>query len=153
VIETTTRACAGALLLACGLGAYGATEPQPSPGPATVTLRSVALRVHNMDAMRAFYREAFGVIFRPVDTGGLASHFGEVNGVTLKFVPIRAAADFTGFPVHQLGFGVADIESVAALAEKHGGRRESRPVRDGGRLHAAIRDPDGNTVEVYQDVR
>jgi catechol 2,3-dioxygenase-like lactoylglutathione lyase family enzyme len=128
-------------------------EAQPRVTPTTVALRTVALRVHHMNAMRAFYGEAFGVTFRPVDTVGLASYFGEVGGITLKFVPIREAADFGGFPVHQLGFSVPDIEAVVALVDRHGGRREGRVTRDGGRLHGAIRDPDGNTLELYQDAR
>lgn len=111
---------------------------------------SVALRVHHMSAMLAFYREAFGVEFREVDTGGgLTSRFGELGGVTLKLVPIRDRADFDGFPVHQLGIEVPNMESVLGAPRKHGGRVHQQPrVRD-GRLHAAVRDPDGNTVELY----
>ena len=45
-----------------------------------------------MQAMVDFYSEAFGVVFRPVDTSGLPSQFGELQGITLKFVPIREQA-------------------------------------------------------------
>jgi len=79
-------------------------------------------------------REAFGIEFREVDTGGgLRSRFGEVDGLTLKFVPIRDTVDFEGLPVHQqLGLEVPDMEAVLAAG-----------------LHAAARDPDGNTLELY----
>ena len=117
-----------------------------------VKLTTVAYRVHNQQAMVAFYTEAFGARFRAVDTGGLRSQFGEVAGLTLKFVPIRAAADFENFPVHQLGFEVADIDRVIAIALKHGGRVQDKPVRDRDRVHASIRDPDGNTIELYRVV-
>jgi catechol 2,3-dioxygenase-like lactoylglutathione lyase family enzyme len=116
---------------------------------ASVKLTTVAYRVHNMKAMVAFYSEAFGATFRAVDTGPFQSQFGEAAGILLKFVPIRDAADFESFPVHQLGFEVADVERVIAIALKHGGRVQNTPTRDQGRVHAAIRDPDGNTVELY----
>jgi catechol 2,3-dioxygenase-like lactoylglutathione lyase family enzyme len=115
-----------------------------------VTMTTLAFRVKNMNAMTAFYREAFGAKFRPVNTGGLASQFGEAVGLTFKFVPIRDAADFTGFPVHQPGFRVADVTAVIALAVKHGGRQEGEIIREGNAVQAAVRDPDGNTIELYQ---
>jgi catechol 2,3-dioxygenase-like lactoylglutathione lyase family enzyme len=114
-----------------------------------VTLSTVAYRVHNQDAMVAFYSEAFGAKFRPVETGAIRSQFGEVAGITLKFVPIRDAADFDNFPVHQLGFEVADINRVIDIALKHRGRVQDKPSRTATGWHAAIRDPDGNTIELY----
>lgn len=114
-------------------------------------ISSIALRVHNMEAMLNFYSEAFQVQFREVDTYGIRSQFGEMNGITLKFVPIREDTDFKGFPVHQPGFVVADVEVVVALAIKHGGRQEGQIIRGNGQLQAAVRDPDGNTIELYAE--
>jgi predicted enzyme related to lactoylglutathione lyase len=115
------------------------------------TIASIAIRVYNMDAMLAFYAEAFQVEFREVDTYGIRSQFGEMAGLTLKLVPLRESEDFKGFPVHQPGFIVPDVEAVIALAQKHGGRQEGKLIRVDGKLQAAIRDPDGNTVELYSE--
>ena len=60
-------------------------------------LSSVAMRIANMEAMLEFYSQAFGVKFREVNTFGILSQFGEVNGITLKFVPIRDEADFKNY--------------------------------------------------------
>ena len=114
-------------------------------------LTSLAMRVANMDAMLAFYSQAFGVKFHAVDTYGIRSQFGEVNGITLKFVPIRDEADFKNFPVHQLGFVVPDVEAVIALALQHGGREEGKLIQKGARTEGAVRDPDGNTIELYSE--
>ena len=115
------------------------------------SISSIAFRVYNMDAMLAFYSEAFQVQFHEVDTYGIRSQFGDMDGITLKFVPIRDEADFEKFPVHQPGFIVADVEAVVALALKHGGRQEGQTIRSGGKLQAAVRDPDGNTIELYSE--
>ena len=115
------------------------------------TISSIAIRVSNVEAMLAFYSEAFQIQFREVNTYGIPSMFGELNGVTLKLVPIRDEADFKGFPVHQPGFAVADVEAIISLALKHGGRQEGRTIQADGKIQAAIRDPDGNTIELYSD--
>ena len=114
-------------------------------------LSSIAFRVHNLDAMLAFYSEAFQVEFQEVDTYGIRSQFGDLDGMTLKFVPIRESDDFKGFPVHQPGFVVPDVEAVIAIAIKHGGRQEGQTLRADGRVQAAVRDPDGNTIELYSE--
>lgn len=113
-------------------------------------LRTIAIRVYDTDAMLAFYREAFGVRFREVETFGVLSRFGELGGVTLKFVPIRESADFVGFPSHQLGVDVDDVRATIALAVEHGGRQEGELHVIDGRLSGSVRDPDGNTLELYE---
>lgn len=115
------------------------------------SITSLALRVHNTDQMLKFYAGAFGVQFREVDARGIRSHFGELGGITLKLVPIRDGSDFEGFPVHQPGFTVGNIYEVIALAVKHGGRQEGTVIQTGKRRHAAVRDPDGNTIELYDE--
>jgi predicted enzyme related to lactoylglutathione lyase len=115
------------------------------------SISSLAIRGHHLEAMLNFYSEAFQVEFRAVDTYGIRSHFGEVNGITLKLVPIRDSEDFTGFPVHQPGFVVSDVEAVIALALKYGGRQEGHIIRTGSKMQAAIQDPDGNTIELYAE--
>lgn len=124
--------------------------PQIRKRDARARLTTVAYRVHRMPAMLAFYREAFGIEFREVDIGGgLRSQFGELGGLTLKFVPIRDTVDFESFPIHQLGFEVPEVEAVLVAARKHGGQVQDAPRRQDGRVHAAVRDPDGNTLELY----
>jgi catechol 2,3-dioxygenase-like lactoylglutathione lyase family enzyme len=114
-------------------------------------ISSLAIRVSNVEAMLQFYSEAFGVQFQEVNTYGIPSHFGEMDGITLKFVPIRDEADFKNFPIHQPGFKVADVEGVVALAVHYGGQLEGHIVQRDGKMQAAVRDPDGNTIELYAE--
>jgi predicted enzyme related to lactoylglutathione lyase len=119
------------------------------------SITSVAVRVFQMDVMVAFYSESFGIQFEDVDTFGLPSKFGDLNGVTLKFVPIRDEneVDFENYPIHQLGFNVPDVEKVIDSALKHGGKREGEIIRQDGTVNGVVRDPDGNTIELYSDAR
>jgi catechol 2,3-dioxygenase-like lactoylglutathione lyase family enzyme len=99
--------------------------------------------------MVSFYSQAFNVRFHEVDTSGLRCQFAEIDGITLKLVPLRDTVDFEGYPLHQLGFHVPDVAAILDLAERHGGRREGDIRRDGETIHTAVRDPDGNTIELY----
>lgn len=110
---------------------------------------SIAIQVHDMEAMLAFYQRAFGFEFRAVRTGPFDSQFAEREGLTLKLVPMRAAKDFESFPIHQLGFAVDDVEATVALAQELGGQPLGEVVfRDGRATDAAVRDPDGNSIEL-----
>ncbi len=71
--------------------------------------------------------------------------------MTLKLVPIRAGVDFEGYGNWQLGFRVADIAAVIESAKTLGGRQEGELLLEDDRLHASVRDPDGNTIELYQN--
>jgi catechol 2,3-dioxygenase-like lactoylglutathione lyase family enzyme len=112
------------------------------------SLGSVALRVHRLPAMVAFYSGAFGVSFREVEARGTRSQFGTLGGIELKLVPIRESVEFERFPIHQLGFQVPDVGAAVAAALEHGGRLQDAPATDGERVTASVRDPDGNTVEI-----
>lgn len=115
------------------------------------SISSIAIRVCNVEAMLSFYSEAFQIQFQEMNTYGIRSQFGQLGGVTLKLVPIRDDADFTGFPFHQPGFTVPDVEAVVALALQYGGRLEGGIIRRDGKTQAAVRDPDGNTIELYSE--
>lgn len=128
------------------------TSSSPPTTQYKAVLSSVAVRVHRAQEMVAFYEEAFGVQFQPVQTGPILSQFGTIDDMVIKFVPIRDEVDFEDFPSHQLGFTVPDIEAVIELATQYGGRQEGELIRDGQRVHAAVRDPDGNTIELYTAV-
>ena len=117
-----------------------------------IKLTTIAVQVYYLQAMVDFYTEAFGFQFQPVDTGGFQSQFGTLGELILKFVPLRETADFENYPSHQLGFAVPDVEYVIALAGKYGGCQEGEIIRTKTSVHAAVRDPDGNTIELYATI-
>src|SRR5215211_3544298 len=114
-------------------------------------ISSIAFRVYNMNAMLAFYSEAFNVQFQEVDTYGIRSQFGDLDGITLKFVPLRESDDFKNFPTHQPGFVVSDVEAVIAIASSMAAARKGRPyAQTAGSRQPSLRDPDGNTIELAE---
>jgi catechol 2,3-dioxygenase-like lactoylglutathione lyase family enzyme len=113
-------------------------------------LTTIALQAYAIDDMRAFYTEAFDGEFSEVEIGGMTCWFGQSAGFTLKLVPLRAESDFEGYPMHQLGITVDDVAAVIAAAIRHGGRQDGSTSLQNGLAYAVVRDPDGNTIELYQ---
>ncbi|MFT7588105.1 MAG: catechol 2,3-dioxygenase-like lactoylglutathione lyase family enzyme [Limisphaerales bacterium] len=50
----------------------------------------------------------------------------------------------------QPGFEIKNVRLVIELAKKYGGKQEGEILEHDGKLHAAVRDPDGNTIELYE---
>lgn len=136
--------------LVVGAGAEPEAEASAAPTEAPAAkVSSVAVRVHHTEAMLDFYSEAFGVEWKAVDLPGLTIYEGNLGDLVIKFVPIREDTDFEGFAVFQLGITVPDIDRVIRLAEVRGGRFMERQAGDADTPErAAIRDPDGNTIEL-----
>jgi predicted enzyme related to lactoylglutathione lyase len=103
--------------------------------------------------MVVFYSQPFNIQIHKVDMRGIQSQSEDIGPITLKFVPIRESADLENFPIHQLGFNVPDVKTDSQIANQLGGRVEGDLRKQGTRLRAAIRDPDGNTIEPYSDGR
>jgi catechol 2,3-dioxygenase-like lactoylglutathione lyase family enzyme len=101
-----------------------------------------------MDAMADFYTQAFGAAFREVEMFGLPVRQAQIASLTLKLVPLRDTVDLVDYPVHQLGFSVDNVHAVVRLATLHGGGPHGDVLTDGDRMRAAVRDPDGNTIEL-----
>lgn len=116
--------------------------------PEAARCLSVALRTFRMEAMLAFYHEAFGFAFEARQIGPLEAQFGRLHGFTLKLVPLSNAQERDERPSHQLGFWVPDPEAVLALSEKYGGGAFGPERVHDGKRHLAVLDPDGNPIEV-----
>jgi len=114
-----------------------------------VMISSLAIRCHHLEKMIAFYAEAFGAGFRRVEVGGMTCHFGRAGALTIKLVPGRDSADFSGYPFHQVGIEVDDVDRVIEIAIRHGGAAEGAVTRGDQGVHGCVRDPDGNTIELY----
>lgn len=111
----------------------------------------ISLRACKVAEMTSFYMATFDAEFRAQESGGLNCLVADLGHVQLKLVPLRDETNFDGYPLHQLGFEVPDVEDAVSTALRWGGRLESEVVRANGRLHACVRDPDGNTIELFSD--
>ncbi len=115
----------------------------------SAVLSSVAIRVYRLEAMVGFYQEAFGIAFSEKRVGDITTYFGMLGDIMFKLYPLQEDQEMDEWPTHQLGFFVADLDAVLELSLKYGGSILNEPVTRLNQVHAAIRDPDGNSLELY----
>jgi catechol 2,3-dioxygenase-like lactoylglutathione lyase family enzyme len=108
----------------------------------------LALRVRNVEAALAFYRDVFGmrVVWRPdAENAYLSSGADNLALHQVAEVAGAGALDHLGFVVPAAG----DVHAAADLLRARGAEivHEAREHRD-GTVSCYCRDPDGNLVQI-----
>ena len=127
---------------------------EQSDMPDTIQLMEVILRVDDVEATVAFYRDVFGMEFQPDDhRGTLPRHYDACGGA---WEP-EGFFMFTIYPAQgkptrtNLGFGAPDLDAVWERAMKAGAVSVSAPADSGYMPRQAVFDDTaGNRVNVYQ---
>ena len=121
-----------------------------------VEIMEVVLRIDDTERTIAFYRDVFGFDFQADEHEGKASepvHYNACGGTwdpagffLLTIFPAQGSATRS-----EIGFGVSDVDEVWKRASAYEGAQLIPPVESGYiPRHAAIVDPGGNRVNVYQ---
>ncbi len=97
-----------------------------------------------------FYQSVFQAEFQPVEAYGAMLFRGKIAGLDLMLCPQEVAGINTDQNRFQLKFQVRDLQHTIDLALTNGGSLLNAPVADGGTKAAAVRDPDGNSIEFEQ---
>ncbi len=111
-----------------------------------MTLDKVTIATRNTPAMAAFYSAVFGAGLKPSGPVWV----GAIGSVQLMLCPAKIAGVNVATNNVQLRFVVADIEAAVHQALESGGRRLNDIEQSNAGLTAAVRDPDGNSVEIIQ---
>ena len=114
-----------------------------------VQLSGLTLAVHNFAAMRDFYAALLGLTWEETQLAARVVILqGELAGLTLQLCPASvagvAAADFR----HQLRFTVPDLDAALAAGIANGGEQYGELQETESSRLIALRDPDGNTLEL-----
>ncbi len=108
----------------------------------------IVLRTSNIDQSLAFYR-ALGLHFEQHQHGSGAVHYASTLGpVVFELYPQRNPADTTH--AVRIGFTVADLDTVIAQGEHHGGRLITTPRHSPWGRRAVLADPDEHRVELIE---
>jgi methylmalonyl-CoA/ethylmalonyl-CoA epimerase len=121
--------------------------------PGITGIGQIALRVNNLDAAVAFYRDVLGLKFLFQAPPGLA--FFECGGTRLMLANPEASG--AASPAFALYYSVEDIQSAARVLESRGGTIEQQPHRVAKLPHAEVwiafvRDADGNLAGLISEV-
>lgn len=113
------------------------------------TLSGITIAADRLEDMARFYERVLGVSISRQVWSGLTIFAGTVSGIEIRLFPKQAVGITARQNLHQLRFRVSDVDAALAEAEQAGGTREGNPASSGTYRFACVRDPDGNTVELY----
>lgn len=105
-----------------------------------------------MSAMVDFYQSVFQAEFQPVEAYGAMLFRGKIAGLDVLLCPQEVAGIHADQNRFQLKFEVPDIHHTINLALTNGGSLLNAPVENDGSKAAAVRDPDGNSIEFEQPI-
>jgi catechol 2,3-dioxygenase-like lactoylglutathione lyase family enzyme len=111
-------------------------------------LARVTVATTRMPAMVRFYNEVFHARMKETDIGGVVMHIGYVAGVELLLCPNDISKVKADLNRHMLRVRVGDFDDVLKRVRGNGGTVDAAPVMMSGERIVAIRDPDGNTIEI-----
>ena len=131
------------------LVAAGSSAPQT----AAVAITRVTLGATNVPAMTRFYNEVFAAGLRPSPVGGVTMQLGTLAGLELLLCPNEVAKVDAALNRHMLRIVVGDVADVVERVRRSGGTVDGPPAIVEGRRLAAVRDPDGNTIELVERQR
>ena len=123
------------------------------PSQTSMTISRVTLATTNMTAMTRFYNEVFAAGLRRTVVGGAVMELGTLAGVELLLCPNEIARVDAALNRHMFRIAVDDVASVLERVRRAGGTVDAPPALIDGRRLAAVRDPDGNTIELTERQR
>lgn len=118
---------------------------------ATFTLDHITLASTHTAAMVAFYNSVFDASLVPIAAHGSTLYRGSLAGIALLLCPNEIAGVQAEQNRHQLRFRVSDLAQVLERVQAAGGTVDA-DQGDTQTARAAVRDPDGNTLEFVQAV-
>ncbi len=120
-------------------------------GQALIQVDKITIATAELDAMRVFYQVLIGADFRPMDMGGIEFFIAHA-GVEIWLIPRSAAGVIARDNVVQLRLVVKSVYELLPRLEAAGGVILGEPQSFQGICLGAIRDPDGNVIELKSSI-
>ena len=115
-----------------------------------MSIDKIVIAVGDLDKMGFFYSAVFGVKLNDVDVGNAKMKTGLWGTMEFLLCPKELAGIKANQNTIQLRFVVKDIDLVLKRAKETGGQIITNIQSTHGVKTAAVRDPDGNSIELIQ---
>lgn len=113
-----------------------------------IHIDKITLAVEHMDAVKQFYSHVFEVSFHPMMFAGRELFAATLGSMELLLCPKDLAGVDASINTVQLRFVLDNVEGAYERGMAHGGIALTEPQEREGRMHASLRDPDRNSLEL-----
>ena len=115
-----------------------------------VRIDKITIAIENIEKTVNFYTNTFGLKLQEIDCGDFKMYAGKIDTIQVLFCPKSIAGISATENTIQLRFTVDDIKSTMEKGICFGGAKISDIEEVSGVQTSALRDPDGNSIEVIQ---
>ncbi len=148
--ESSNLILAAMLVFSVGIIGFAQRANYEARSEEMVLIDKITLAVNKIDETRNFYGAVFGVDFMPLELAGYQLYSGKLGKMELMLCPSELAGVNTDINSIQLRFVVDDVRAALAKGLASGGTLISDVAEVDGRLHASLRDPEWNSLELIQ---
>lgn len=114
-------------------------------------LSAVLVVSEHPERLAAFYRDVLGVPLEPEQHGATATHWGcQLGDLHFAIHPVANFRQHPGVGAVRLAFTVFDLDTYVAAVRRRGVEPLYPPKDLGWSKMTAVRDPDGNHIELTQ---
>jgi len=110
----------------------------------------ITMAITNMEEMVQFYQNVLPLKLYPEVRGDYTIYLGKVGDVEIIFCPKEIAGVNAAINTIQVRFVVPNVGKAFKNGLAGEGLEISNPQEIGGDIHAALRDPDGNSLELIE---
>jgi predicted enzyme related to lactoylglutathione lyase len=115
-----------------------------------IRIDKITIAVENVVPTTDFYSKTFDIDLQEIDCGNFSMYVGMMADIQLLFCPKAIAGVTANESTIQLRFVVADIECTITSCIESGGEVIDELHIENKTKTVALRDPDGNSIEVVQ---
>lgn len=108
------------------------------------------MAVTRMSETKRFYSSLLGVKFEPIEFAQRTLYSAKIGGIELLLCPKDLAGVDATINTIQLRFVIEDVKGSYTRGLENGGTALTAPQEMEGFLHASLRDPDGNSLEIIE---
>ncbi len=117
-----------------------------------VHIDKITIAIENIKQTVEFYSKTFCIDLNEIDCGDFKMYIGKIGDIQMLFCPKSIAGITATENTTQLRFVVEDIKSILKKGIQFGGLQISNIQKENGVKTSALRDPDGNSIEIIQKI-
>lgn len=110
----------------------------------------ITIAVTDVEKALAFYAAVFGIKFKTFNIEGNVLCSGLLGTINIVLCPKSFAGIKASENTIQLRFVVNDIKQAIETGKKYSGEIINEIFQEDNEYYAALRDPDGNSLELIQ---
>ena len=117
-----------------------------------IHIDKITIAVENIKKVANFYSKTFNIQLKEIDCGEFSMYAGKMGNIQILFCPKSIAGITATENTIQIRIVVENIDETIDKGIQSGGEQINDIQVNNGVKVSALRDPDGNSIEIIQKI-